>query len=205
MKVLEKVERRLGEKLFLKGDRCVGPKCAVVRRGYPPGIHGKKRKRGPSEYGELLREKQKVRFIYGLDDRVIKRYTQKAASGPGIFSSNLWGILERRLDNVLFRAGFLPSRRMARKFISDGHILVNGVRVTTPSYLAAKGNAIKLKDKILDRGPLVDLETRLKKYEPPSWLELDKNKKEVRVKDFPAIGDLEMDFDATKVKEFYSR
>lgn len=204
-KVLEKVERRLGEKLFLKGDRCVGPKCAVVRRGYPPGIHGKKRKRRPSEYGELLREKQKVRFIYGLDDKVIKRYTQEAASKPGIFSSNLFGILERRLDNVLFRAGFLPSRRMARKFISDGHVLVNGVRVTIPSYLTAKGDAAGLKDKIIGRGPLVDLETRLKKYEPPSWLELNKNKKEVRVKDFPNTDDLEANLDVTKVKEFYSR
>lgn len=207
LKILEKVERRLGEKLFLKGDRCVGPKCAVVRRGYPPGMHGKnkKRKRGPSEYGELLREKQKVRFIYGLDDKVIKRYTQEAASRPGIFSSNLLVILERRLDNVLFRAGFLPSRRMARKFISDGHVLVNGVRVTVPSYLAVKGDIVNLKDKIIARGILTDLEARLKKYEPPLWLELDKNKKEVRVKDFPNTDDLQVDLDVTKVKEFYSR
>lgn len=204
-KVLEKVERRLGGKLFLKGDRCVGPKCAVIRRGYPPGVHGKKRKRGASEYGELLREKQKIRFLYGLDDKDLKRYTQEASSRPGIFSSNLLGLLERRLDNVIFRAGFLPARRAARKAVSDGQVLVNGRRVTIPSYLVAKGDTLKLKDKIIGRGPLIDLETRLKKYEPPVWLELDKNKKEVKIKDYPVTGDLEVDLDPTKVKEFYSR
>ena len=204
-KVLEKVERRLGEKLFLKGDRCVGPKCAAVRRAYPPGARGKKRKRGLSEYGELLREKQKVRYLYGLDDKEMKRYTEKAASRSGIFSENLMRLLERRLDNVLFRAGFLPARRAARNLVSHGHVLVNGVRVTIPSYLVKTGDNVKLKEKILGKGPLADLEIRLKKYEPPSWLAVDKSKKEIDVKGSPAAQNFEITQDVTKIKEFYSR
>ena len=114
-KVLEKVERRLGEKLFLKGDRCIGPKCAFTRRSYAPGLHGKRKRRGSSEYGELLRAKQRVRFVYGLDDRDIKKYTQEAESKSGVFSSNFWHLLESRLDNAVFRLGFAPSRRNARR------------------------------------------------------------------------------------------
>ncbi len=205
MKVLEKVERRLGEKLFLKGDRCIGPKCAVTRRGYPPGIHGKKRKRGLSEYGLLLREKQKVRYLYGLDDKDMKRYTKEAVSKPGIFGSNLLRLLESRLDNVVFRAGFSESRRIARRLVSDGHMRVNGKTLNIPSARMKKGDIVSIKEKIIGRGPLAELEPRLKKYEPPSWLDLDKNKKEVKVAHEPQVNELEVQLDVTKIKEFYSR
>jgi len=206
-KVLEKVERRLEEKLFLKGERCAGPKCAAVRRNYPPGMHGKssRQKRGLSEYGKLLRYKQIVRFFYGLDDRDIRRYTKKAASEPGVFSSNFLQILERRLDNVVFRLGFAESRAQARHLVSYGHILVNGKRVNIPSYQVKKGEVITLKKSSLSSPLFAELDSRIKKIEVPAWLELDKTTKTGRVVDLPETSELETQLDATKIKEFYSR
>src|SRR3989338_8632070 len=107
IRMREKIERRLGERLFLKGDRCLGPKCAVVRRNYPPGIQGTKRRRkDSSEYGALSREKQKVRYFYGIDNKDIKRYTESALKKRGVFSFHVLQLLERRLDNAVFRLGF---------------------------------------------------------------------------------------------------
>ncbi len=208
-KVLEKVERRLGEKLSLKGQRCFGPKCALTRRAYPPGAHGKSksksRKRGLSEYGGLLREKQKIRFLYGLDDKDVKRYTEEAARRPGVFSSRFLQMLESRLDNAIFRLGFAESRRQARHLVSYGHVAVNGKAVTIPSYRVKKGDVITLKGKSLQSGILLGLEMRLKKYEPPAWLKLDKSKNEGVVVSAPEVESTELTVDITKIKEFYSR
>lgn len=206
-RILEKVERRLGEKLLLKGSRCIGPKCAAVRRAYPPGFHGKRseRRRSGSEFGQLLREKQKLRYLYGLDDREIKRYSKEAVSKRGVFTANLIAALERRLDNVVFRLGFAESRRIARQAVSHGHITVNGKMVTIPSYLVRKGDAAAIKESSLPSGHFADLEARLKKFEPPRWLHLDKNKKTGTVAEIPDVSDMALAVDVTKVKEYYSR
>ncbi len=204
-KVLEKVERRLGEKLFLKGDRCVGPKCATVRRNYPPGVHGKKRRRGFSEYGELLREKQKIRYLYGLDDKDIKRYAREAVLGHGIFSSRFLKTIERRLDNTVFRLGFAGSRRMARHLVSYGHITVDGASVTIPSYRVRQGQIIAIKESSLGSPLFSEIDLKLKKIETPKWLSLDKEKKSGKVVGYPEQEEIGSTVDTTKIKEFYSR
>ncbi|QQG45106.1 MAG: 30S ribosomal protein S4 [Candidatus Sungiibacteriota bacterium] len=205
--VLEKKERRLGEKLLLKGDRCSGPKCALIRRGYPPGIHGKKkgRRRGSSEYKQLLNEKQKIRFLYGLDDRDMEQYSKKAASRSGIFSSNLTRLLERRLDNTVFRLGLAVSRHNARQLVGHGHVLVNSKTVNIPSFQVKKDDLISLKESSLKSDLFRDLEMRLKKYEAPAWLSLDKNKKVGKVVGLPENENVGAVADITKIKEFYSR
>lgn len=207
VKILEKVERRLGEKLFIKGDRCLGPKCAMVRRAYVPGVHGKKRakRREKSEYSTLMNEKQKIRFLYGLDDREVKRYSKDAASRGGIFSLHFLRQLESRLDNVVFRLGLGDSRRAARQIITHGHIMVNGKPLRVPSYQAKKGDTIGLKERSLSGGIGIRLEDRLKKHQPPKWLMLDPNKKEGSVIASPETEDAGIVFEATKIKEFYSR
>ena len=205
-KVLEKTERRLGERLFLKGERCNGPKCAVVRRNYPPGIQGTKRRRKESsEYGSLLREKQKIRFFYGIDNKDIKRYTQAALKKRGVFSFHVLQMLEQRLDNVVFRLGFADSRRQARQMVTHGLLLIGGKTVRTPSYQVRRDEVISLKEGAT-KSPLVTAaEQRIKKYEPPQWLRIDKVKRTGSVLRTPEEGDLEIIFDASKIKEFYSR
>ena len=206
-KVLEKVERRLGEKLFIKGDRCLGPKCAMVRRAYPPGLHGKKRgkRREKSEYSTLMNEKQKIRFLYGLDDHQVKRYSKEAASRGGIFSSHFLRQLESRLDNVVFRLGLADSRRAARQIITHGHILVKEKPLRVPSYQVKKGDTIRMKDSSSSGAIGIRLEEHLKKYQPPKWLALDANKKEGTVMASPEVDDAGIIIEATKIKEFYSR
>lgn len=207
-KILEKVERRLGEKLFLKGEHCAGPKCAAIRRGYPPGAHGKKRgsKRAGSEYGQMLREKQKVRFFYGLDDKEVERYSKEAAKRRrGLFSMELMRLLETRLDNAVFRLGFAESRRSARMMVSHGHITVNGRVLNIPSYHVKKGEEIAVKEISLASSLFGELETRLKKIETPRWLNLDKSKKSGKVISLPEAEDRKETFELAKVKEFYSR
>ena len=203
-KVLEKVERRLGEKLFIKGDRCVGPKCALVRRTFAPGVHGKGRRREPSEFGQLMREKQKIRFVYGLDDKDLKRYVTIAASRKGSFGTNVLKLLEQRLDNVVFRLGFGDSRRMARQIIGHGHITVNGKRVSIPSYQVKKGSIIGIKEQSLVT-LFKSIDERLRSYEAPRWLLLDKSKKVGTMTMNPEPDDVQTTVDITKVKEFYSR
>lgn len=209
MKILEKVERRMGEKLFIKGDRCLGPKCAVVRRGTPPGMHGGKSKRGGrrnrSEYGTLLLEKQKVRFVYGLDDREIERYSNTASSMPGIYSANFVALFEGRLDNVVFKLGFADSRRMARFLVSHGHIMIGKHKVNIPSYRVRKGEIISIKPSSLLSPLFSGLEQKLTKVQVPKWLSLDPVKKEGTVVGVPGLEDFIMNVDVAKVKEFYSR
>lgn len=211
VKVLEKVERRLGEKLFIKGDRCLGQKCALVRRSYAPGAHGKGKGKGkgkrrePSEFGALFREKQKVRFTYGLDDKDLKKYINIAVSQKGAFGINVLKLLERRLDNVLYRLGFADSRRMARQAIGHGHVTVNGKRVSTPSYQIKKGNIVGLKELSLKSGLFKGIDDKIRSYEAPRWLALDKSKKMGTITRDPESDDVQTNVDITKVKEFYSR
>ena len=205
--VLEKTERRLGEKLFLKGDRCAGAKCAAVRRAYPPGVHGKagKRRQRGSEYGALLKEKQKVRFVYGLDESDISHYSKKAIAQPGVYHVNFLKILENRLDNAVFRLGFADSRRAARQAVNHGHIKVGGRVVDIPSYQLKKGEHIRIKESSAASPMFRSLETRLKKYTPPKWLHLDKALKEGTVMAEPDVEEIQISIDPTKIREFYSR
>ena len=206
VRLLEKTERRLGQKLGLKPERCSGPKCAAVRRAYAPGAHGKKRRRGASEYGELLREKQKVRFLYGLNDTEMRSYITKAAARQGFFTTNLLRLLESRLDNAVFRFGFAASRRAARHAVKYGHIAVNGKKVTIPSYQVKKGESVGIWGKSQKSTLFTNLDIRFKKYEPPHWLTLDKTAKVGTVAGvFEPAGGEALAADFIKVKEFYSR
>ena len=209
VKILEKVERRLGEKLFIKGDRCAGPKCALTRKNYAPGVHGKSRGKGkrrePSEFGVLFREKQKIRFAYGLDDKDLKRYITIAVSQKGTFSVNVFKLLECRLDNVLYRLGFADSRRMARQAVSHGHIMVNDKRVSSPSYQVKRGNVVSLKEQALKSGFFKRTDDTIRSYEAPRWLSVNKSKKIGTMTADPEVDDIQTTVDVTKVKEFYSR
>lgn len=206
-RILEKVERRLGEKLFLKGDRCAGPKCAAVRRGFPPGPHGKGRgkKRAGSDFSVLLREKQRTKYLYGLDEREVSRYSKEASAKGGVFSSQFLRLIESRLDNAVFRLGFGPSRRVARQLVGHGHVLVNGKSVNIPSCLVRKGDVITVKEKIAASAMVGDFSARLKRHDAPGWLKLDPEKKTGEVVRLPEIEDITTIIDPTKVKEFYSR
>lgn len=206
-RILEKVERRLGEKLFLKGDRCMGPKCAGARRAYPPGRKGGKRRggRGGSEYGELMREKQKLRFFYGLDDGEMKRYIEKASRATGLFQTNFLRMIERRLDVVTWRLGFSPSRRSARQLISHGHIAVNGRVVSAPSYAVRPGEKISLTERAQKAYPAPQESDHPHPAAPPHWLLRNKQGWEGTVSGLPEPEELGLTFDVIKIKEFYSR
>ena len=205
MKVLEKRERRLGEKLFLKGDRCLSPKCAVIRKPYPPGMHGKKRFRGGSEYSELLKEKQKLRFLYGLDDKNLKKYFIKAKSKKGDLAGNLIELLEHRLDNAVFRLGFAVSRSIARQFVGHGHIMINGRIIDIPSYSTRPGDKIEINPASRNLNIFSDLQNQLKKYEPPAWMALDKDKLVGEIKRKADKDDVVISPDISLIVEFYSR
>jgi small subunit ribosomal protein S4 len=172
----------------------------------------KRRRKDSSEYGSLLREKQKIRFFYGIDNKDIKLYTQAALKKGGVFSFTILRMLERRLDNVVFRLGFAESRRQARQMVTHGLIQVahaskkaDAQTVRTPSYEIRKGEGVSLKEGSV-KSPLVTAaEQRIKKYEAPQWLEIDKVKRVGTVLRAPEEGDLEIMFDASKIKEFYSR
>src|SRR3990172_1461136 len=211
MKVLEKTERRLGEKLFLKGERCLGAKCAAVRRPYPPGVHGKGKKRGGrgggSEFGIQLKEKQKVRVGYGLRERMLERYFHEALLDKKHPTGEaLINLLERRLDNILFRAGFTVSRSIARHLVGHGHVLVNKRPVNRPSYSVRGGDIIEFVPKILGNEQLAgELPYRLKKIQPPDWLKIDVEKKTIEILREPYEAGLEINPNITLVVEYYSR
>ena len=184
--VKEKRERYLGTRLHLKGERCDSPKCALVRKPYPPGVHGKKRsRRNVSEFGLQLKEKQKFKLSYGLDERNLKRLFVQAAKSKGSTTEKILELLERRLDNVIFRLGFASSRGMARQLVVHGHIMVNGKVVRSPGLAVKPGNVVNIKPGSESKAGVADRREVLKKYEPPAWLLLDKDKLEGKVVSLP--------------------
>ncbi len=199
----EKKERALGVKLFLKADRCNSPKCAMVRRPYRPGMHGKSRRRAISEYGQQLMEKQRIRITYGLKESQMANVFKNASKKKGSLSEAIIGLLERRLDNTVFRLGLAPSRIMARQFVSHGHILVNGRKVTVPSFLVKIGDVITVKPTSLNSLIFKELSNTIKKYQAPEWLIIDAEKIEGKVKSLPVS--IEMPFDINLVVDFYSK
>lgn len=198
--------RRAGEKLFLKGERCATAKCAIARRPGPPGIHGAKRKRrGGSEYGVQLAEKQKVKRSYGIQERQFKNYYETASKKKGNTLNMLATLLETRLDNIAFRLGFAASRSQARQMVGHGHLMVNGKRVDIPSYQITKGDVITIRPGSASKKIFQDIKTVLKKYEPPQWLAMDKEGLKGVMVRAPEVEELDVPFNLQLITEFYSR
>ena len=191
-------------KLFLKGDRCYSDKCAIDRRSYPPGQHGKSR-REFSEYGNQLREKQKVKRIYGVLEAQFRTYFEKAERKKGITGENLLVFLERRLDSVIYRLGFANSRNEARQLVRHSHFLVNGKRVNIPSYPIKPGDAIQLRDKSKNISGISEALESVARRGIPQWLELDKTNLRGTVKSLPSREDVTMPIEEQLIVELYSK
>jgi len=204
-----KICRRLGVKLFLKGERCLTQKCPMVKRSYPPGQKKKRRTRALSEYGEELREKQKLKKWYNLDERQFRKYVKKVLEshqgGEKDVLILLIKTLESRLDNVVFRLGIAASRPQARQLISHGHFLVNSKSVDIPGYLVKKGDKIRISPSSRKKNIFQNLPTLLKKRELPSWISLDVEKLEGKVIGAPSLEEAVLPAEVSLIFEYYSR
>jgi len=196
--------RREGAKLFLKGFRCDGPKCAFERRDYPPGMHPFRRGK-ISEYGIRLRESQRCKRLYGIRDRQFRRYFHKADQQKGNTGENLLRLLERRLDNVVYRLGMGSSRAEARQEVVHGHLRVNGRRVDRPSYLVKAGDKIEPLDDEKVRGRIAAIRELTKSREMATWLEIDEESLAGRVLSLPKVEELPDEFEPQLIVEFFSR
>jgi small subunit ribosomal protein S4 len=197
--------RREGAKLFLKGRRCFSDKCSFEKREYAPGQRGRMMRRKVSDYGLQLREKQKVRRAYGVMEKQFRGYYQKATREKGITGENLLRLLERRLDNVVFRLGFAPSRKTARQLIRHGHFQVNGRKVNIPSFLAGVGDVIGVREKSRNLAAIHDsLKDAGRRPELP-WLQVDKVKLQGQVLQLPAREDIAAPFDEQLIVVLYSK
>jgi small subunit ribosomal protein S4 len=199
-----KLCRREALKLFLKGDRCFTVKCAIEKRNYPPGGHGQRRSK-PSEYGLQLREKQKMKRIYGIRETQFRNYFEMAERQKGVTGENLVRLLEQRLDNVVHRLGFGASRAQARMLIGHGHILVNGRRVTIPSFLLRAGDVVEVKPASRDRETIKAALEGAKKRRLPSWLELDAASFKGTVRSLPSKEEMAIPVQEQLVVSLYSK
>ena len=197
--------RREGEKLFLKGERCYTDKCAMERRPYAPGDHGQGRRRKLSEFGVQLREKQKVKRIYGVLESQFRKYFEKAEHQPSVTGEKFLQILESRLDNVVYRLGFATSRNEARQLVRHGHIKVNDRRVDIPSYQVETGDKIEVKDSSKDMKRMEEIVEFNEAQEAPSWLEADLNQLEGKMLGEPVRDDIDLPIKEQLIVEFYSR
>jgi small subunit ribosomal protein S4 len=191
-------------KLFLKGDRCYSDKCAMDRRNYPPGQHGQGRSKH-SEYAIQLREKQKVKWMYGLLENQFRGTFQKAERMKGITGTNLLVLLERRLDNVIYRLGFANSRNQARHLVRHRHFRVNGRKVDIPSYQIRLGDTVAVREKSRQVGAIVESLEAVARRGVPGWLELDKAQFSGSVKSYPQREDLTMPIQEQLIVELYSK
>ncbi len=196
--------RREKMKLFLKGARCYTPKCAIERREYVPGMHGQGRQK-LSDYGVQLREKQKVKRIYGVLERQFRFYFTKASRSKGVTGAALLTILERRLDNVVFRMGFATSRSEARQIVCHGHVLVNDRQVNIPAYQVEVGDVVMLKasDKMVER--FKNLLDQNKDEKRAEWLQLDPSQFKATIKKMPERADVQMPIQEQLIVELYSK
>jgi len=194
--------RREGIKLFLKGERCYTEKCAMEKRNYPPGQHVDTKSKF-QEYGQRLREKQKLRKTYGLSEKQFRRFFTMAERKEGITGTNFLILLERRVDNMVYRLGFATSRREARQLVSHNHVTVNSKKVNSPSYIVKAGDAIAVRHKEL---PSVQnaLESVVRRG-LPSWIELDKENMKGVIKLLPTREDITMPIKEQLIVEYYSR
>ncbi|MDP3729152.1 MAG: 30S ribosomal protein S4 [bacterium] len=197
----EKRERALGTKLFLKAHRCNSVKCVMTRKPFRPGMHGQAR-HTVSEVGTRLNEKQKIKVSYGLREAQLRKIVDRAMKNPGVTGQVMVELLERRLDNVVYRLGIAPSRSVARQLVGHGHITVDGRRTTIPSYLIGIGDKIGIRKESKDVGPLKDIQERVKNYNTPVWLQFNPDTLEGNMVSLPK--DVEVPFDVNSVVDYYS-
>ncbi|MCG8423323.1 MAG: 30S ribosomal protein S4 [Proteobacteria bacterium] len=197
--------RREDMKLFLKGERCYTDKCGYERRSYPPGQHGQARRRKRSDYGEQLREKQKVKRIYGIAERQFRGYYHRAARMKGVTGENLIQLLERRLDNVVYRMGFVSDHAEGRQLVRHGHFKVNGQRVDIPSYLVRSGDVVEVRDKSRTIGRIVEALGAVERRGVPEWITLDKDAFKGTVKTLPTRADVTLPIREQLIVELYSK
>jgi len=197
--------RREGSKLFLKGDKCFSRKCIIEKRSYPPGMHGQLRQKKLSNYGIQLREKQKLRRIYGVRERQFRNYMAEALRRRGVTGENLLQLLEMRLDNVVYRLGIANSRSQARQFVSHGLILVNGRRVNIPSYQTKVGDTIEVAESARSISTIQDAIEGSSTRGIPSWLQFDANQMKGVIVSVPLRDDIDTDVKESIIVEFYSR
>lgn len=196
--------RREGLKLFLKGERCYTDKCAIERRNYPPGQHGQGRTKF-SEYAVQLREKQKIKRTYGLLEGQFRRYFEKAERSKGITGENLLVLLERRLDNMVYRMGFATSRAEARQFVRHGHFRVDGRKVNIPSFLVKTGQTVSIRERSQKVERILSALEQAERRGVPEWLEVNKETFSAHVKAMPTRAELTMPFNEQLVVELYSK
>jgi small subunit ribosomal protein S4 len=196
--------RRAGEKLFLKGDRCLTPKCAVERRNTPPGT-ANPRRRKVSERGQQLREKQRARQIYGVLEKQFRRYFEEAERRPGITGENLLQLLERRLDNVVYRMGLADSRNQARQLVNHGHFQVNGRRTDIPSFLVKLNDEIALHAGSVNSEYFKVVKENIQRKAIPTWLSVDPATLTGRIVALPARSDIDIRINEQAIVEYYSR
>jgi len=206
-KAVCKLCRREGDKLFLKGERCFSSKCALERRAYAPGSHGRQRKfrRKQSDYAVQLREKQKARRIYGVLERQFRRYYRLALRRPGQTGQVLLQILERRLDNVVYRMGFADSRAQARQLVLHGHFDVNGRKTNIPSFLVKQGDVIVVRDRSRNLEYFKVRKEELAQKRPPSWLTTNDATLQGQVLSLPDRKDIDVSLNEQLIVEYYSR
>ena len=192
-------------KLFLKGDRCFSDKCAFDRRGYPPGQHGERRGRKISDYGIQLREKQKVKRMYGLTEKQFRLFFQRAHRQKGITGTNLLVLLERRLDNSVYRMGFVNSRIRGRHFVRHNHFTVNGKKVNIPSYLIKPGDVVEVREKSRKIQSIGDALDAVVRRGVPQWIDLEKDAFKGVVKGLPVREDLTMPIQEQLIVELYTK
>jgi small subunit ribosomal protein S4 len=196
--------RRENLKLFLKGERCYTDKCAIERRNYPPGQHGQKRPKF-SEYSIQLREKQKLKRMYGLLENQFRRTFSRASREKGITGEALLVLLERRLDNVTYRLGFASSRAEARLLVRHGHILINGKRVNIPSYFVRVGDQISVKEQSRQMARVLTAMEGAQRRGVPEWAEVDRDAYSGRIKLMPTRSDITMPINEKLIVELYSK
>lgn len=198
-----KQERRLGTPLFLKPNRSATGKSAITRRPTKPGQHGAMRRRAGSEFGRQLAEKQKIRYSYGIREAQMKNYFREASKSAANTGSTLLSLLERRLDNAVYRLGLTPSRSVARQAVGHGHIQVNGRRVKAPSARVYVGDVIRIRPESKDLAPFREVSERVKKADTPNWLTMNPETLEGTVKLLPK--DVDAGFDIALVVDYYSK
>jgi len=204
-----KLCRRAGEKLFLKGDRCSTPKCAIVRKSSPPGMHGSKSRRpNKSEYGQQLAMKQRIKRIYAVLERQLNKYFQEVSNQQGVTGDLLMQKLEMRLDNVVYRAGFASSRRQSRQLVKHSLFLVNGKNANIPSIELKSGDKVSVKESKSDKNYFKRVVAAIKESKGsglPNWMQMDSEKIVLEIKGRPTKDDFGAGIDAQMVVEFYSR
>ncbi len=205
-----KLCRRAGEKLFLKGDRCSSPKCALVKKAYIPGVHGNAvgggMRRGLSEYGKQLKEKQKLKRIYGISEKQLRRHLSIAKKKDGVLGDNLMLILESRLDNIIYRLGIAQSRAQARQLVSHSLLEVNGKKLNIPSAILKIGDKINVRSTKISKTFIKDVKAALKKSSiGAKWVEFNADKMEGKIIARPTKDEIGINVDIAMVIEFYSR